>query len=295
MSGFSAAWLALREPADRAARSANLTNEVAHRLKQARPEISEREPLRILDLATGTGANPRYLSELLPPHQDWTLVDGDSQLLAAFRTRTAAWATRAGWATVQSRSGMTVSSEAMEIRFQPLRADLSTFPLAGFSERPTLVTASALLDLVSEKWAGEFVESCRAAEACVLFALTYDGRMGITPEHEDDGLIRELVNRHQLGDKGFGEALGPGATDAVASMLDRAGYLVLRARSDWQLGANDRRLQDELIAGWVRAACEAAPSEMLRFRAWERHRRNAAGDGQLEIMVGHEDLAAWPR
>ena len=76
-------WLALREPADIAARSAALTQAIAAVLPDARP-------LRILDLGSGTGSNIRYLSTRLPEPQDWLAVDRDPDLLAALPSRTAA-------------------------------------------------------------------------------------------------------------------------------------------------------------------------------------------------------------
>src|SRR4051794_32437282 len=90
MAGFSAAWLALREPADHAARSAALTRAVAEAL------AGVAEP-GILDLACGTGSNLRYLrnagSERTRPPAAfetsrptltgrWLLVDHDPDLLA---------------------------------------------------------------------------------------------------------------------------------------------------------------------------------------------------------------------
>ena len=78
--GFSADWLALREPADRAARSTRLTRAIAG----AFPPGAE---LRILDLGAGTGANMRYLAKHLPEHQSWLLVDHDAALLASVPAR----------------------------------------------------------------------------------------------------------------------------------------------------------------------------------------------------------------
>src|SRR5262245_16328297 len=57
MTEFSADWLALREPADKAARSLPLSKRVAERL-------AGQDPVRVLDLGTGTGANLRFLAEL---------------------------------------------------------------------------------------------------------------------------------------------------------------------------------------------------------------------------------------
>ena len=67
MSGFSAAWLALREPADVAARSSEVTAKVLM-------SLVDRTPLRGVDLGSGTGSNIRYLLPRLPAC-DWRLVD----------------------------------------------------------------------------------------------------------------------------------------------------------------------------------------------------------------------------
>ena len=76
MSGFSAAWLALREPADHAARDAGLAQAAAALL-------IGKTPTRILDLGCGTGSNFRAFSPLVAAPQAWTLVDFDPRLLAA--------------------------------------------------------------------------------------------------------------------------------------------------------------------------------------------------------------------
>jgi hypothetical protein len=66
MSGFSAEWLALREPVDAASRNPELI--AADRLATARARF-----LSVLDLGSGTGANFRFLAPLL----------GDRAVLAA--------------------------------------------------------------------------------------------------------------------------------------------------------------------------------------------------------------------
>ena len=91
---FSAEWLTLREPADRAARSTALADDLAHALARS---IGEDERLQVLDLATGTGANIRALAPRLGWAQDWTAVDVDPRLLEEVPVRTGAWAAaRAG-------------------------------------------------------------------------------------------------------------------------------------------------------------------------------------------------------
>jgi hypothetical protein len=254
---FSADWLALREPADHAARSLELTRAVAGAL-------SASSPIRVLDLGSGSGSNFRYLAPHLPARQQWLLVDRNRALLSH--------AGRAGSAA------------------ETLAADLAVLDQTLFTAR-ALVTASALLDLVSERWLTALAALCREANASVLFALTYDGRIQCWPREVEDCTIRDLVNEHQRTDKGFGPALGPDATDRAASCFSAAGYVVRRAGSDWTLGSDARGLQHALIDGWARAAETVAPAQSPIIRAWRARRRAHVESGRSRLLVGHQDLA----
>src|SRR5579864_4215568 len=75
MADLMSEWLALREPADAAARSTEVTQAIVDALPRE-------GPLRALDLATGTGSNIRFLASRLPAPQEWTAVDRDPVLLA---------------------------------------------------------------------------------------------------------------------------------------------------------------------------------------------------------------------
>jgi hypothetical protein len=274
MGEFSAAWLRLREPVDHAARSAALTREVLR---------TRRGPLRILDLACGTGSNLRYLGGQVlyfnirnpaeceitrpdPEGPDWLLVDHDQALLAH----------------IPSAPGVRV-----------LEHDLTSLDDHLFRER-TLVTASALLDLVSESWMRRLTAQCLAHRSAALFALTYDGRLMLEPAEPDDVLIRTLVNRHQQTDKGFGPALGPAAAVVAADLFRQAGYDVQTASSDWILSRASApdALQDQLIDGWAGAAAEMAPDRAVAIDRWREARHHHVASGRSRLMVGHQDLAA---
>jgi glycosyltransferase involved in cell wall biosynthesis len=265
-TGFSAEWLGLREPADRAARSARVAQLIGARFPQD-------SALRIIDLGAGTGSNLRYLAWFLPPLQHWLLVDRDAALLAH------AAGADAPPAAVETRELDLTAIDGADARAMLAGADL--------------VAASALIDLVAEDWLRLLAERCREAGAALLFALTYDGRMELAPADPDDTVIRDLVNRHQHTNKGFGQALGPDATDAAERILRELGYHVERERSDWVLGPESEELQRQLIDGWARAAIEIAPDGKETVEAW-RVRRLAHVDVQRSrLVVGHEDLAAW--
>lgn len=266
MESFSADWLALREPADHAARAAALTAHAAERLR-ARPGR------RAVDLAAGSGSNVRYLLPRLPGVAHWTLVDHDAALLAQAWRLVTPLAREAG--------------RAFDVRQGDLRA-LDTLPLDGCG----LVTASALLDLVSLDWLRAFAARCAGTGADVLCTLSYDGRIACVPSDADDEHVRALVNRHQRTDKGFGPALGPDAAGAAADAFAAAGFAVHTAGSDWVLGSADAELQRQLLAGWAGAARELAPADAARVDAWLARRLAQVDAGTSRITVGHVDLLA---
>ena len=257
MSGFSAEWLSLREPADAAARAPRVTRTIAE-------ATAGRTPLRVADLGCGTGSNLRYLASRLPQPQEWRLVDHDAALLAAART---------------------LVPQAVDTRVADLR-DLDASVFDGCD----LVTASALLDLVSEAWVRRFASLCRAAGAAVLVVLNYDGRTECTPVDADDDRVRELVNAHQRSDKGFGPALGPDSGPRTAQALADAGYRVIVEKSDWVIGPDQAGLQRQLIAGWADAAVELVPAEAGRIRAWQARRLAHVDAGASIVRVGHDDV-----
>lgn len=267
MESFSADWLTLREPADHAARVASLVTTLAVRL--AAPGAST----RAVDLAAGTGSNVRYLLPRLPTVTQWTVVDHDPALLVEATRRLAAH---------PHAHGHTFTTAQADLN------DLAALPIDGAA----LVTASALLDLVSADWMRGFARRCREAGVHVLCTLSYDGRIEGDPADGLDARVRALVNAHQRTNKGFGGALGPEATDAAAAAFRAEGFDVTVAPSDWVLDASQAELQRQLIAGWAGAARDIAPDEAGAINAWRDRRLAAVADGTSRLRVGHGDLLA---
>jgi SAM-dependent methyltransferase len=247
--GFSADWLALREPADRAARDPALAAAAA---KAAGPA-----PL-ILDLGCGTGSTRRALGALLPRRAQWRMVDNDPALL-------------------RLAAGAGIETVAADL------TRLEALPWDGV----TLVTCSALLDLVSEAWLSRLIALLSARRLPFYAALSYDGRMTWAPSDPEDADVTAGFNRHQTGDKGFGPSLGPRAAAEAAARLAAAGFAVATADSPWQISPLDARLQDALLAGIGSAATEAGEEAAP---AWTARRRAAVSGSSM--IVGHLDILA---
>lgn len=298
MGDFSAEWLTLREPADRKARSSvEWLAPLIARLEAA--QAARAQPLDMLDLGAGTGANVRLLAPLVPGAQRWCLVDRDVDLLRQVPKYIAAWALDRGAIVSGEASSLTARGPGLDCNFRTRAADLSRLAddavFGPLFQGRTLVTASALLDLVSERWLETLVNRCAAVGAAVLFALTYDGRMTCIPEDPDDEWIRSLVNRHQQTNKGFGRALGPNAVPSALRLFVAADYVVTSVATDWVLTPADAALQRALLEGWAAAAGELVRGDDSRVREWLSHRLAHLEASRSSLVVGHQDLAGWPR
>jgi hypothetical protein len=288
LTGFSAQWLALREPFDAAARSAPLVKEIRSRIALG----TSGSPLEIVDLGAGAGSNLRYLAPLLGGVQRWRLVDHDATLLDAALARTRAWAAQRGDAATPTPSALEIRGATYACTVSCERVDLAQLDALDL---PTggLVTAAALLDLVSRDWLESLARRCRSARASVSLTLTYDGRTTATPAEPEDAAVLAMFNRHQLFDKGFGPALGMRAAGAAETAFEAHGYELRVATSDWNVGRAEHALQLALLDGWLGAALEIAPESRLALQSWHERRRGHVLAGRSELRVGHVDLVGW--
>lgn len=270
---FAVDWLSLREPADHRARSSDLTARLNEWVVARYQSRRNRRPVAFADLGSGAGSNAMFLAPRIGVPQHWTLLDQDAALMAVAAER------------------MTV----LDVPLQTVIAALSPQTLGyRIPDEAEVITASALIDLVSESWLESLSASAGERRAAVFVVLSYSGQFSLSPVHPDDGLIRQLVNEHQHGNKGDGAALGPDAVSALKRCLTDRDYTVTTADSPWQLRASDSDLQVALLQGWCAAAQEQQPGSDGRISQWHEQRHQQALNGTLEITVGHQDLLAVP-
>lgn len=316
---FDASWLALRRAADSAARAPELEARAADWLRQRRMAAAPARPLRLIDLGSGSGANPCHLAPRLPGPQQWTLIDHDAGLLAD---------AQAACAGLRDADGGPVGTVTRCLDLG--RIDAPTLADAD------LVCASALLDLVDATWLDQLADACATTGSALLVTLSVDGTWRFVPDAAltmaaptraaavqaanhaahavandasdaaaDDDFVRTAFNAHQRRDKGLGAALGPDAAPALAACLERRGFQVQLAPSPWRLRLAEpaqAALARALIDGWRDAACAQAPDASARIAAWHARRIAACGSddgsdrasGGSTLEVGHIDLFATP-
>ncbi|GGG52391.1 hypothetical protein GCM10011374_13940 [Kocuria dechangensis] len=268
-------WLALREPADAAARehSRSLADRlVRHWAGQGPEEAGQDAPVLVVDIGAGTGANRAWLAGHLPGPQRWVLLDHDRGLLE----HAVAAAREEGADVVPVHAGVESLERVLAEHPAPRR----------------LVTCSALLDLLSRDQIRELARVLSAAGVPALFALTVDGEVHLDPPHHLDAPVLGAFDDHQLR----GELAGPEAVALAAAALQEQGMAVDVQPTPWWIAEQPwaRPLLERFLADRADAAAEHRPDLTAEAHAWLRTRLVDCARGRLRATVGHADLLALP-
>jgi hypothetical protein len=264
----SAQWLALREGADAAARSTDL-------VAALRAHLPAGARLSVHDLGSGTGSMGRWLAPRLPGPQHWVLYDRDRDLLDLARVP----------ATASDGAPVTYETRARDIT----RLNADDLDGAG------LITASALLDMLTAAELDRIVAACAEAHCPTLLTISVIGRVDLVPAEPFDAEITGAFNAHQRRVASGRHLLGPDAVDAAALVFGRLGGRVLRGPSPWVLGPAEAELAVEWFTGWLGAACEQHPELAAPAAGYGRRRLAQAAAGRLGVTVHHEDLLVLPQ
>ena len=269
MSGFSIEWLNLREASDHRARDKHLLKTAVDWLN----DLKTKDKV-IVDLGSGTGSTIRGLQRYtaLTPSIQWRLIDSDPELLAE-----------------------AIHRHSEDYSIESFLVDLSAtqkLPLESVS----LITASALLDLVSGNFIRDLCQLIKGKNEDrplgFYSALNYDGCIKWTPFHSLDAAILMNFNADQRRDKGFGPALGPEATDFLKTQFHSTKFQCLSAKSPWLLGSADYLLTESLISGISGVAIQTDGLTNSDIQDWKKFRIKNVRTGTC--YLGHTDILVLP-
>ena len=269
MSGFSIEWLNLREASDHRARDKHLLKTAANWLNDLKSKNKV-----IVDLGSGTGSTIRGLQRYaaLTPSIQWRLIDNDPELLAE-----------------------AIRRHSEDYSIESFLVDLSAtqkLPLESVS----LITASALLDLVSGNFIRDLCQLIKEKNGGrplgFYSALNYDGCIKWTPFHPLDAVIAMNFNTDQRRDKGFGPALGPDATDFLKTQFHSTKFQCLSVKSPWLLGSADYLLTESLINGISDVAIQTDGLTNSDIQDWKTFRIKNVRTGTC--YLGHTDILVLP-
>jgi len=219
----------------------------------------------------------RWLAPLLPGPQTWVLHDWSPSL-----TERAIDGPRP---VDQDNEPIDVSAQVGQL------ADLQASDLQGAS----LVTASALLDVLTSREVHAIVDACVASGCPALLTLSVTGFVELNPFDERDDAFRRAFNAHQLRITDGRRLLGRYGALVARGLFTEAGWHVRSSVTTWRLNDAEPRLLREWLDGWIGAAVEQSPElqdEAVRYREW---RVAQQGRGELSAIIRHVDLLACPR
>ena len=263
-------WLALREPADAAARDPNLVEQLRRRLPATGRHV-------IHDLGGGSGAMGRWLAPRLRGPQHWVVHDRDADLLTL---------------AAENRPGEAADGAAVTVETR--QSDITRLEPGDLADA-TLITASAILDLLTGEELAGLVAVCAGTGCPVLLTLSVVGRVDLNPADPLDASVAAAFDAHQRRTTEEGRLLGPDAVAFAVEGFSRLEAEVLVRPSPWRLGASEADLATEWFTGWIGAACEQQAELAAEADAYARRRLAEATAGQLAVTVEHADLLILPR
>lgn len=272
MPRVSPDWLGLREAADTAARASDLVAAVRRHLTAP----AGRRRLEIHDLGCGTGAVGRWLAPRLPGQQHWILYDRDPVLLER------AVASVVGAAA--DHAAITVEARQRDI------VELTADDITGAD----LVTAGALVDLLTTEEVDGIAAACAGAGSPALLTICVVGRVELDPAEPHDTEVMAAFNAHQRRVVAGRRLLGPDAVDTAVEAFGRRGMATAAHPTPWRLGPDHPALLSEWFRGWLDAACEQDPALVDRAAGYAGRRLHQIADGRLCAVVHHLDVFARP-
>ncbi len=266
MSGFSAEWLALREPYDLAARNATVLDAVA-------TAFTEQASISVVDLACGTGATLRAIGPHLPPRQTWRLVDNDLSLLAK-----ASALGRPPHVTVIAKPvDLVARSRARARRPARSRDHLG-------AARPRVGANGSIAS-----WSRRRRGGCRSMPRSAMTAGPSSSRPACsTASSWPASTPISAPTRASVRRSGRPRRRAPSSGSSMSAIRSSKG------RSDWIFGPDDRAMQDALFAGWAEVAALTTRLSSDEIDGWLAQRRADLAAGRSHLRVGHVDIFARP-
>jgi hypothetical protein len=219
--------------------------------------------------------------------QHWVLHDRDAELLAVAVTRPPAGPAGGGPVPVEARPDDV--------------GGLTPEDLSGAG----LVTASALLDVLTSAEVDALVAASAGARCPALLTLTVVGRVELRPALPLDRVVAAAFDAHQRRVAAGRRLLGPDAVRTAVGAFRRRGARVDVRASLWRLGGDDGPLIAAWLRGWVDSAREQCSDPGLAdpldgylqsyLEGYLERRLGEAADGALTVAVHHADLLVrWP-
>jgi len=248
---------------------------------------------RVLELGAGVGTMVSRLADWnVLGRAEYTLVDRESESLAAARRHLEAW----GTVTQSSVDAIAVEKDGARLDVEFVNADLFEFlSAASRGEKYDLVFANAVLDLTDLEPTLPRIWQALAPGAAYWFTINFDGETIFLPEHPLDASVVSLYHGTMTVDAGRTRAGHPETGRRLLLAIPRSGASLLAAgSSDWVVFPiqgtypGDEAYFLHHILDTVRGALVgSAGIDAAAFREWLSARQAQVERGEL-VFIAHQ-------
>ncbi len=281
-------WLAHRYACDAEARNTNVE-------KKLLAFFAGKKSLSILDAGCGTGANFQYYFEKFPKRQEWTLVDCENHHLESCREILTDFAQKNNYQLEQNEDSLSIKSGKKKATVRFVHGILDEVEKHADLKKTDLITANALFDLLSYDQFDTFACKLSAYNVCLMATLNYY-ETSFLPFSEEDGRFVRYFHTHMTRPQQFGAAMGPNCTEEMLDLLAEHQMVVEQEGSQWHLKRYDATMQHYLLHFFEHAVRDLSLSdcEINDLEAWLGNKKQMCQERQLEIIVDHSDIFAYP-
>ena len=282
-------WLEHRFSTDEDARNPNIE-------KKFIEYFSERDRLSILDAGAGTGNNFRYFFKKLGnQHQEWILLEQDGEMIANCRDKLSDFAREQGYHFSQDGDYLVIEAKEKKASIQLLQGQLQNIRELADMENLDVVTANALFDLVSYDQFDTFASQLACYQVCLMATLNYY-ETSFLPFSEDDGRYLNYFHTHMTRPQDFGEAMGPNCSEEMLDLLAAHEMKSEQESSQWHLKRYDTTMQHYILHFFENAIRDLnlSENEVRDMEVWLSDKKKMSHEHELEIIVDHSDIFAYP-
>ena len=283
-------WLAHRFACDAAARH--------HEIERKFLAFFERHQtsLKVVDVGSGTGANFRYYFDRIPHQQTWTLIEQDSNLIKACRICLEKFAHERGYGWQPQDDAFLLTASEKTATINIVQGSLEYLEQLADLRQTDVVTANAVFDLLSFEQFDTLVRKLAQHEVCLLATLNYY-ETSFLPFSQQDHRFLRLYHMHMKRPQVFGIAMGPDCSEEMLDLLAQHHMMIEQEGSQWHLKKHHTTMHHYLLHFIEHAVAELNLSleEKQAFDSWLNDKKKLCRERELEIIIDHSDIFAYPR
>jgi len=281
-------WLEHRYASDEAARNPSVE-------KKFIDYFGERDRMHIMDAGSGTGSNFRYFFAKLADEQHWTLLEQDASMLESSRKKLVEFAQEHKCKVEEQAEKIIIRSDRKLAHVQFLSGKLQDIKKLTDLEQLDVIMANALFDLVSHEQFDTFAAQIACYQVCLMATLNYY-ETSFLPFSEDDAPYIKHYHTHMTRPQDFGAAMGPNCTEEMLDLLAAHEMKCEQEGSQWHLKRYDTTMQHYILHFMEQAIKDLnfSDKEVKKLEAWIHKKKQMSRDHQLEIIIDHSDIFAYP-